>query len=80
MFLMEIDLIQLLNLWLTEQWFVDAEKLSVKAKEVVNSKKTNFFPENWSKTYFQWMNNIRTMVYFKTTLVGSSDTSLVWSR
>jgi valyl-tRNA synthetase len=44
--------------FLTEQWFVDAEKLSIKAKEVVNSKKTNFFPENWSKTYFQWMNNI----------------------
>jgi valyl-tRNA synthetase len=44
--------------FLTEQWFADAEKLSVKAKEVVNSKKTNFIPENWSKTYFQWMNNI----------------------
>ncbi|MDA7713290.1 valine--tRNA ligase [Candidatus Pelagibacter sp.] len=44
--------------FLTEQWFVDAGKLSVKAKEVVSSKKTNFFPENWSKTYFQWMNNI----------------------
>jgi len=44
--------------FLTEQWFVDAKKLSIKAKEVVNSKKTNFYPENWSKTYFQWMNNI----------------------
>ncbi len=44
--------------FLTEQWFADAGKLSVKAKEVVNSKKTNFFPKNWSKTYFQWMNNI----------------------
>jgi len=44
--------------FLTEQWFVDAKKLSTKAKEVVSSKKTNFFPENWSKTYFQWMNNI----------------------
>ena len=44
--------------FLTEQWFVDAKKLSVKAKKVVKSKKTNFFPENWSKTYFQWMNNI----------------------
>ncbi|MDC1338387.1 valine--tRNA ligase [Pelagibacteraceae bacterium] len=44
--------------FLTEQWFVDAKKLSVKAKDVVNSKKTNFFPINWSKTYFQWMNNI----------------------
>ncbi|MDA8834562.1 valine--tRNA ligase, partial [Candidatus Pelagibacter bacterium] len=44
--------------FLTEQWFVDAKKLSVKAKDIVNSKKINFFPTNWSKTYFQWMNNI----------------------
>ncbi|MDB9936621.1 valine--tRNA ligase [Candidatus Pelagibacter sp.] len=44
--------------FLTEQWFVDAKKLSVKAKDIVNSRKTNFFPNNWSKTYFQWMNNI----------------------
>jgi len=43
---------------LTEQWFVDAKKLSFKAKKIVKSKKTNFFPGNWSKTYFQWMNNI----------------------
>jgi valyl-tRNA synthetase len=44
--------------FLTEQWFVDAKTLSVKAKDIVNSKKTNFFPANWSKTFFQWMNNI----------------------
>jgi len=44
--------------FLTEQWFVDAKKLSIKAKKIVKSKKTNFFPDNWSKTYFQWMNNI----------------------
>ena len=44
--------------FLTEQWFADAKKLSVKAKKVVTSKKIKFFPENWSKTYFQWMNNI----------------------
>ncbi len=44
--------------FLTEQWFVNAKKLSIKAKSIVKSKKTNFFPENWSKTYFQWMNNI----------------------
>jgi valyl-tRNA synthetase len=44
--------------FLTEQWFVDAKKLSIKAKNVVNDKKTNFFPANWSKTYFQWMKNI----------------------
>jgi valyl-tRNA synthetase len=44
--------------FLTEQWFVDAKKLSVKAKKIVKTKKINFFPPNWSKTYFQWMNNI----------------------
>ena len=44
--------------YLTEQWFADAKKLSIKAKEIVNNKSTNFFPENWSKTYFQWMDNI----------------------
>ena len=44
--------------YLTEQWFADAKKLSIKAKKIVKSKKTNFFPGNWSKTYFQWMNNI----------------------
>ena len=44
--------------FLTEQWFVDAKKLSIKAKKIVKSKKINFFPQNWSKTYFQWMNNI----------------------
>ena len=45
--------------FLTEQWFVNAKKLSVKAKKIVKiKKKTNFFPSNWSKTYFQWMNNI----------------------
>ena len=44
--------------FLTEQWFCDAKKLSIKAKKIVKNKKTNFFPSNWSKTYFQWMNNI----------------------
>jgi len=44
--------------FLTEQWFVDAKKLSIKGKKIVKLKKTNFFPSNWSKTYFQWMNNI----------------------
>ncbi len=44
--------------FLAEQWFVNAKKLSVKAKKIVKSKKINFIPGNWSKTYFQWMNNI----------------------
>jgi len=44
---------------LTEQWFANAKFLSKKAIEVVKKRKTNFFPNNWSKTYFQWMNNIQ---------------------
>jgi len=44
---------------LTEQWFADAKHLAKNAIKVVKQKKTNFFPTNWSKTYFQWMNNIQ---------------------
>ena len=43
---------------LTEQWFVDAKKLSKKPIEVVKKKKTTFFPQNWTKTFDQWMVNI----------------------
>jgi valyl-tRNA synthetase len=44
---------------LTEQWFADAKVLAKKAIKVVKNKKTTFFPTNWTKTYFQWMNNIQ---------------------
>jgi len=43
---------------LTEQWFVDAKKLSKKPIEIVKRKKTIFFPENWTKTFDQWMVSI----------------------
>jgi valyl-tRNA synthetase len=43
---------------LTEQWFVDAKKLSKKPIKIVNEGETSFYPENWSKTFFQWMKNI----------------------
>ena len=43
---------------LTEQWFVDAKSLSKKAVQKVKTKKTTFYPENWTKTFFQWMKNI----------------------
>ena len=43
---------------LTEQWFVDAKKLSKKPIKIVKEGKTTFFPSNWSKTFFQWMNDI----------------------
>ena len=43
---------------LTEQWFVDAKSLSKKPIQTVKAKKTTFFPENWTQTFYQWMNNI----------------------
>jgi valyl-tRNA synthetase len=43
---------------LTNQWYVDAKTLAGPAIDAVRSGKTNFVPENWSKTYFQWMENI----------------------
>ena len=44
---------------LTDQWFADAKTLAAPAIEAVKSGKTKFVPENWAKTYFQWMNNIQ---------------------
>ena len=44
---------------LTDQWFADAKTLAEPAIEAVKSGKTKFVPENWAKTYFQWMNNIQ---------------------
>ncbi len=43
---------------LTEQWFVNAKKLSKKPISIVNKGKTSFFPSNWTKIFFQWMKNI----------------------
>ena len=43
---------------LTEQWFVNAKSLSKKPIEIVKKGKTSFYPENWKKTFFQWMDNI----------------------
>ncbi|WP_017930853.1 valine--tRNA ligase [Robiginitomaculum antarcticum] len=44
---------------LTDQWFVDAEKLAVDAQKAVDDGRTKFVPENWKKTYDHWMNNIQ---------------------
>ncbi len=45
--------------YLTHQWFCNAEELAKQAMKVVNNGETKFFPQNWEKTYFQWMENIR---------------------
>ncbi len=44
---------------LTKQWFVDAEKLSYEAIDVVKKGDIKFFPSNWSNLYFNWLENIK---------------------
>ncbi len=45
--------------YLSEQWFVKMEELAKPALEAVNSGKVRFHPDYWSKTYLHWMENIR---------------------
>jgi valyl-tRNA synthetase len=44
---------------LTDQWFCDAATLAKPAIASVREGRTKFVPENWDKTYFQWMENIQ---------------------
>ncbi len=44
--------------YLTYQWFVKAKPLALRAIEAVKKGQLNFIPDNWSKTYFQWLENI----------------------
>ena len=50
---------QVIEPWLTDQWYVDAETMAKPAIEAVTSGATKFVPPNWDKTYFEWMNNIQ---------------------
>ncbi|MCK6371996.1 MAG: valine--tRNA ligase [Gammaproteobacteria bacterium] len=45
--------------WLTDQWYVRIAPLAGPAIEAVEDGRIRFVPENWSKTYFQWMRNIQ---------------------
>src|SRR5690606_6762933 len=43
---------------LTDQWYVKIAPLAGPAIEAVESGRIRFVPDNWSKTYFEWMRNI----------------------
>ena len=45
--------------WLMDQWYVDAARLAAPSIQAVKEGRTRFVPERWSKTYFEWMNNIQ---------------------
>lgn len=44
--------------YLTDQWFVRAEPLARPAIAAVENGDIKFVPQNWEKTYFEWMRNI----------------------
>ncbi|MDE1467049.1 valine--tRNA ligase [Aurantiacibacter sp. D1-12] len=45
--------------WLTDQWYVDAETLAQKPIEAVRSGEVEIVPKTWEKTFFNWMENIQ---------------------
>ncbi|MBC3765493.1 valine--tRNA ligase [Neptunicella marina] len=45
--------------YLTNQWYVAVESLAKPAIEAVEKGEIKFVPENWNKTYYQWMYNIQ---------------------
>jgi valyl-tRNA synthetase len=45
--------------YLTDQWYVRIAPLAAPAIAAVESGRVRFVPENWDKTYYQWMHNIQ---------------------
>ncbi|MEX0734539.1 MAG: valine--tRNA ligase [Steroidobacteraceae bacterium] len=45
--------------WLTDQWYVRIAPLAAPAIRAVEDGRIRFVPENWDKTYFEWMRNIK---------------------
>ncbi len=44
--------------YLTDQWFVKIQPLAAPAIAAVEDGRIRFIPDNWAKTYFEWMRNI----------------------
>ena len=45
--------------YLTDQWYVKIAPLAEPAIDAVKNGDIKFVPENWNKTYYEWMNNIQ---------------------
>ncbi len=45
--------------YLTDQWFVKIGPLAEPAIKAVEDGRIRFVPDNWSRTYFEWMRNIQ---------------------
>lgn len=44
--------------YLTDQWYVNVKPLAERALQAVRDGQTKFVPENYEKTFFQWLENI----------------------
>jgi len=45
--------------FLTDQWYVKVDPLAQAAIRAVEDGRIKFVPENWAKTYYEWMRNIQ---------------------
>jgi valyl-tRNA synthetase len=50
---------EIIEPYLTDQWYASIAALAGPAIASVQNGRVRFVPENWSKTYFQWMHNIQ---------------------
>ena len=49
----------ILEPYLTDQWYVKIAPLAAPAISAVEQGRTKFVPDNWARTYFEWMRNIK---------------------
>ncbi|MGE0257663.1 MAG: valine--tRNA ligase [Alphaproteobacteria bacterium] len=50
---------EIIEPWLTDQWFCNAAELAGPAIEAVERGRTQFVPRQWENTFFEWMRNIQ---------------------
>jgi len=45
--------------YLTDQWYVDAKKMSLPVVDAIKAGKTEMVPKNWEKITFDWVDNLQ---------------------
>jgi valyl-tRNA synthetase len=50
---------EIIEPWLTDQWFCNAGELAKPAIAAVESGRTRFVPRQWENTFFEWLRNIQ---------------------
>src|SRR5690348_5822766 len=50
---------EIIEPWLTDQWFCNAAELAKPAIAAVENDRTRFVPRQWENTFFDWLRNIQ---------------------